>query len=706
MAVAAAGTTPAEPGYRPARFPSISYALGMASIFLGERVLDSGKPQNTAVLLGVALLLVALGARVLRQGTLPPSQRPPERMLLGLYLLGIGAVALYFLNSDLLLRLTGRSLEQRLPRFSGVLSALWPALWLAGTLPVLFVELSLWSMAKAPLLELGRVQSAMRAGLGIAFALVFCFGITYVAAERDVRADFSFFRTSRAGESTKKIVAALDRPVQVHLFFPPANEVREEIEGYFAELSRLSKLLEVQRWDQALHPAKARELGVSGNGAVVIARDALKEQIAFPLELERSRGQLKTLDQEVQKRLLAVTRKRKVAYFTVGHDERSGEAAGDNDKRTTLRTLKAILTDQNFEAKDLGMAQGLGNEVPADAGVVIVAGPRQPFQPAEVTALMRYLDRNGRLLVALDPEAGQTMPELLGPLSLKYNPVTLATDRMYLPINYQESDRINVGLATFSSHVSVTTNSRMGARAPVLMMGAGSLSKQEKTAAGIVNLDMIIRTDSFTWNDVNGNFKHDEGTEVRTTYDVAAAVTKRNASAIAPEEEGRAVVLADSDVLADVAQRVPGNRYLVIDSLRWLGGEERFSGAVSNEEDVPIAHTRKQNLVWFYLSIFLVPTLVLGLGFVMTRRRRSAKRASKAPPGEAPRADGSNRPAAPPAPAPPEPRPRRHRHERSRRSPAGKPGLRGLAAGVLHLAAPGRASDRRGVRAGRHPQRP
>ena len=147
------------------------------------------------------------------------------------------------------------------------------------------------------------------------------------------------------------------------------------------------------------------------------------------------------------------------------------------------------------------------------------------------------------------------MPELLGPLSLKYNPVTLANDKMYMALTYQDSDRVNIGTSSFSSHVSVTTLSRMGAQAPVLMMGAGSLAKQDKTAAGIVNLDFTIRSDPATWNDVNGDFKFTEGSEMRTTYELAAAVTKRNASAISPEEEARVVVTADSDWLADMALR-------------------------------------------------------------------------------------------------------------------------------------------------------
>jgi hypothetical protein len=633
--------SPAPRPYQPARWPSLVFAVGMIAVFLGERVLEVGQAQTIASAGGVALIIAAIVGRLVRQASLPIAHRAPERTLVALYVVGLVAVGLYFLNSDLLLRLTGKGLEQRMPRLSGALLALWPALLIAGTLPVLFVELSLASMAKAPVLELGRIRSALLSGLGIAFALVFCFATSYVASERDKNADFSYFRTSRPGESTKKIVAAFDKPVQVHLFFPPANEVREEVERYFSELARLTKFLEVQRWDTALHPAKARELGVNGNGVIVIARDALKEQIGIPTDINRARGQLKILDQDVQKRLLGVTRKQKVAYLTVGHEERTADPTGDTDRRGTIRTLRSVLTDLNFEPRDLGIGQGLANDVPADAGMVLIIGPRKPFDANEIAALNRYLDKNGRMFIALDPDTDVTLPELLAPLSLKFNNVTLANDRQYLPVNYQDSDRVNIGTASFSSHVSVTTNTRFGNRAPVVFGGAGSLTKLEKTAAGLINLDFTVHAHADTWEDKNGDYKFDEG-EVRKAYELVAAVTRRNASAIHPEEEARVVLMADSDALTDqFIRRVQTNGYVMLDGLRWLGGEERFTGSVSNEEDVPVEHTRKQDLLWFYLSIFAVPALVLGAGFFLTRKRRKARNAPPGPP-----------PAAPPPSAP------------------------------------------------------
>ena len=643
--------TGARGGYRPAVYPTVLYLVGMVAVFLSERVLDTGGTRTACTVLGVILVLAAIAARGTRQSVLPAAFRAPERALLLLYAVGAFSLVLYFLDSDLMIRLAGRSLDQSMPRFAGVLSALWPALWLTATLPIVFVELSLFSMAKAPVIEPLRVRAALLSGVSIALALIFCFAISYIASERDGRVDFSFVRTSRPGESTKKIVRALDKTVTVHLFFPPANEVREEVESYFSELARESKFLSLQRWDQALHPAKARELGVSANGVIVVARDPLKEQLAIPLELDRARGQLRSLDQEFQKRLLGVSRKQKVAYFTSGHDERSDAPAGsENERRAGIQALRSLLVDQGFEPKELGLAQGLGTEVPSDASVVLIFGPGKPFLPEETATLRRYIDKNGRLLLALDPEPKVTFADLLTPLGLEYNPTPLAHESFIYPLTHQISDRLNIGAQNYSSHASVTSLSR--ARAPVLLLDSGYLSRKDKTAAGIVNLDMTIRTEAKTWADKNGDFNFNEGSETRGSYDVAAAVSRRNASAVQPEEEARVVVLADSDCLTDMALRLNlGNKYLVLDLMRWLGGEERFSGAISSEEDVPVAHTRKENTVWFYLSTVAVPAAVLGVGYIVTGRRRRRTRAKTGSSSSA--GTGTPPPGKPPTTSPP-----------------------------------------------------
>lgn len=637
-------------GYRPRRLPSLLFAGGLVGVFIGERALDGGRASNIVTALGVVCVAAALGWRLARLARASRSERTPEGILSAIYGAGALALILYFADGALAVALSGKTLTQSMPRLSGVIGALWPALIASSLLPALLVEMALGAMARAPELDRGRVHAALRTGVGLAATAIFCFSIVYVATERDAKVDLSYFRTARAGEASKRLVRALDKTVNVHLFFPPANEVLEQVDGYFSDLTKESKRLIVKHHDHALEPRLARELGVTGNGVVVIANEdgKLREQIPLPMTLESARNALRTLDQDVHKRIIGVARKDRVAYLTRGHGERAYDPAGEADRRATIKDLKQALTDQGFEPRDLGVAQGLATDVPEDAALVLIVGPQQPFLDEEIAALDRYLDRNGRLLVALDPESGPALDKLLAGLSLRYTPVQLANDRAYWRRAYQVADRVNIATSSYSSHASVSTIGKLGAQAPLIMMGAGHLEKNDKGAVGIVNVHFTVRSEPATWADANGNFELDEGAEFRNTFELGAAVTRRNASALRPEEEARVVVLADSDAIADVVIRNLGNAYLLLDSIRWLAGNEDTGGLIASEEDVAIAHTRKQDVAWFYGTVFAAPALVLGLGFAMTRRRRRDRKNQA--PSSAPTAPASSAPPSPEAP--------------------------------------------------------
>jgi hypothetical protein len=386
----------------------------------------------------------------------------------------------------------------------------------------------------------------------------------------------------------------------------------------------------VTRLDQAVEPARAHELGVSGNGVIVVARDKRREQIAVPAKLESARSKLRVLDQEVHKRLVTVSRGTRVAYFVQGHEERTFDPVGETDRRTTVRLLRDLLSELGFQAKELGLAQGLGHEVPADAGLVLMLGPRRPIMPAETESLLRYFDHKGRLLVALDPEGGDVATALLDRLSLRFNATTLANDQIYWARTRQKTDRIGIATGSYSTHASVAALSQFGLRMPLVLLGAGSLTRPEKPAPDAPSVTFAIHAESNTWNDLDGNFEFDAGKEVRKAYELAAAVSKGST----PEEEGRAFVLADSDALADELVVNRANGLLAVNLVRWLAGDERLAGTINNEEDVPVRHTRKQDVAWFYASVFAAPALVLGIGFTVRRRASRRKAAPPAPTSE------------------------------------------------------------------------
>jgi hypothetical protein len=185
----------------------------------------------------------------------------------------------------------------------------------------------------------------------------------------------------------------------------------------------------------------------------------------------------------------------------------------------------------------------------------------------------------------------------------------------------------------------VSTLSRNSPRAAIVVFGSGSLDKAPGTTGKV---DFAVRSPGSTFNDVNRNYKLDKDLEKSTIYNLAAAVTRPVAGAVAeppkddkakdkkdkdkkdkkPETpEMRAFVTADVDAFSDlVLTNVIGNQVLFVDAMRWLVGEESFSGQVNNEEDVRIEHTKQQDLTWFYSTIFGVPALVLGLGLFARRR--------------------------------------------------------------------------------------
>ncbi|WP_224372936.1 DUF4350 domain-containing protein [Hyalangium versicolor] len=607
---------------------SIAFAVVLVVGLIAERIAGAGTALTATVVVRTVLLL-----GIIVWGGVKLSQASAERRVLWswvllCYVVGFVGLLLFTAQSELGARVLGTPLSQTSPKLAVTFQALFPALLVLSLVPLALLESSAAAMVRAPVLETDRARGALFSGLGTAFVLIFCFSAMYVATQRDVSWDLSYFRTAKPGESTRKIVRGLTDPLQVTLFFPPANDVGEAVAQYFRELGQESPQLQVEQLDQAVEPTKARSLGVTTNGVVVLSRGEQREVYTAGLDIDRARGQLSRLDQEIQKRLLTVARPRRVVYLTEGHGERSDERPiPGQTARPGISQFKELLRGQNVMVQTTSAAQGLGSEVPRDAAAVIIVGPTKEFLPEEVAALRDYFTKGGRLWIALDPD-GPSYESLLAPLGVKFLNTTLANDQVYFRATRQQSDRANLGTANYSSHPSISTLAQLSGQAPVALLNAGAVEPITPPPPGITQ-DVAIRSHEATFPDPNHNFTADPG-EQRNTWPLMVAVEKKDTGS---KDSGRAVVLGDSDALADGVLANLGNAYLALDTLRWLTGEEAISGAVSSEEDVPIQHTREQDVVWFWATVLVAPAMVLGAGFFVTRRR--GRRAPAVPEGGA-----------------------------------------------------------------------
>ena len=87
------------------------------------------------------------------------------------------------------------------------------------------------------------------------------------------------------------------------------------------------------------------------------------------------------------------------AYFTTGHGEKS---PFDLDANYGYSEFVRILEDRNIRVSSIDLS--LIKKVPADAKMIIIAGPKGTFQDQEVASIQNFLNkRGGKLLLAIDP---------------------------------------------------------------------------------------------------------------------------------------------------------------------------------------------------------------------------------------------------------------------------------------------------------------
>lgn len=606
---------------------------GLAALFVGERVL-AGRPVARLVVSGAgALLLVAVAVvRVLRWRRAQGDERAIARVLALGSLGTVLAVAALLVGTEGGVRFLGLDFERvrseshfRHGFLAGGTIALAVSL-----LPVLAAQ---WALRFRPRgvgthrADVLRVREAVAGALNVALAGSFLVLGGYVAAVHDWTLDASYFKTSSPGDAVQEIVRSMDDDLRVLLFFPDVDAVKDELVGYFGQLAAATGKVTVEQIDRLAEPGRAAEHQVSVDGTVVLLRGSRSERFTIPTDLRTARSRLRVLDGEVQGILLRLQRDRLIAYLTVGHGELNDRfrdevpTASRMPSDSGLEALRRLLQLLSYEVRDLGLQTGLGSAVPEDASILMSVGPRRPFLPEEMQAVREYLHGGGSLLLALDPGTDFSLDGLRDDLGVDLGPGMLADEQRHLAQTGGIADRRLIVTNRISAHASATTASRRGVGAGIALVEAGPLV--EVPTGAEVRTRFVVESMESTFADLDGDLRLDEGTESRGTYHLVAAVEGTGDAASAP----RALVYGDADMFSDpVLLSLGMNAALVADGIRWLGREETFAGETISEADVPIVHTREENVAWFYTIILGAPALVLLVGLLRAIRPRLERR--------------------------------------------------------------------------------
>ena len=619
--------------------PWLTWVLlgGLVAVFAGARVF--GSIETLRMGLAVAGAVAVAAATALRIVAWRQAEGEARSMEAILTLCCAGcAVALagFALATDFGVGLAGLEFEEamgerRFKRFFLVASTI---LLSFSLLPALAAQWALAKGGRAGELQVDalRVRQSSASALSVALAGAALIFIGYMASAFDRIADFSYDKTATPGESVREIVLAMDGPLRAALFFPDVHPVKDEALVYLNELARVTGKVVIEEYDRFDDPAAAEEFQARSDGVLHLRRGEAQERIFLGMDLEEARPGLRVLDSQVQAALLQLGRERRKVYLTIGHGELNDPLAAEYPGESglvpdpgqfdagllPLQALRALMGLLNYDVYELGGGDGLANRVPDDADMLMILGPRRPFLEDEMNAVRDYLDRGGALVLALEPGGEFTLEGLREDLGVDYEPAMVMDDEWTL-----STDRRGLVTNQFSMHPAVTTPSRQSLSNSVVMLGPGSFTPLGDREG--VKTESIVESPLSSFADLNGNFTFDEGVEEQRNYFLAVAVERTDGGAGPGEEASagmRALVYADAEIFSDRWIGAMLNPYLVRDGILWLHGEEAFAGEVVSEEDIPVLHTRAENVFWFYTIIFGAPAAVLGLGLAIVYRQR------------------------------------------------------------------------------------
>jgi ABC-type uncharacterized transport system involved in gliding motility auxiliary subunit len=472
--------------------------------------------------------------------------------------------------------------------------------------------------------EIGQSFSGRQARFGtlaaasVLVVLAILAAINYLSTRHNRRWDLTGSKQFSLSDQTKKVLADLKEPVTVRVFARSDDfqRYRDRLDQYTYQ----SKLLTVEYIDPEKRPGLAQQLGVTTLGTTVFAYKGRNEKASSDGEQELTNALIKVIQGRQPK-----------VYFTQGHGEKDTASAD----RTGFNAITGALTSDNFVVDKIVLAQVTA--VPADADVLVVAGPKTDFLGPEIDILKAYLARGGKLFVMLDPvlKADQAQPAALQALLKDWgidagNDVVLDVSGMGRLIGTDESVPV---AASYPSH-PITENFQLLTAYPL----ARSMSPIEGGTNGHT-AQRLVETSRSSWAEtnlkgLNGSepAKLDD-TDKKGPVSLAAAVAapvatpaeapKDGAAADAKKAETRLVAFGDADFASNAALGVQGNRDLFLNTVNWLAQQENLiSIRAKDPEDRRITLTEDQQRRIFYLTVLIVPGLILLAGVQTWWRRR------------------------------------------------------------------------------------
>ncbi|MDP7033448.1 MAG: Gldg family protein [Planctomycetota bacterium] len=484
--------------------------------------------------------------------------------------------------------------------------------------------------------------------LALVAALALLILSNYLGARHYTRFDLSGVGAFTLSPKTLNVLEELDVDIDVVFLFDPAaaelpfdrdlvesaaGMTRDLLDEYMAVSSRIHKTTleihrDLDRVKQLVERYSIRRrnvvLLVSGSRHRIIPIEELARPTAFGFGPQDRRIESFTGEEAMTSGILRLTRESSFRlYWTQGHGEKDPE----NENKRLAKQLQ--LDGYELESLDLQAVK----QIPEDARIVIINGPRRTFLPQEIELLKSYLLEGGRLFLALEP----TVTTGLEAISQWFQ-VEPRDDLVVHRARQARQGGEGKILLELAADTRVLTND-LAKEHPVtaflhrrnigvFLPEARSLTSTTDPLEGDVRVWPLIRSSEESWSESSYREEEVRPDETDPKGPLTLAFAARRYLGPADESGQRphaqAILIGDSDFTDDRAIEYHGNLDLAQAMISWLAGRERLieiNPRATDQRRIELDEDQRAQMGRLVLVILPLLAFTGGVGVWLIRRR-------------------------------------------------------------------------------------
>lgn len=209
--------------------------------------------------------------------------------------------------------------------------------------------------------------------------------------------DMSSTQIYSLGDTTKELVAKLDKDVTIYVVADPSS-VDKRITSFINRYKDLSSHIQIETVDSVLHPDQVKKLNAKDN-TILVSCDATNKtesiQLSDIIKMDQMSyyyyGQSKETEFDGEGQLTGaishvINDVQKVVYVTEGHDE---AAFGT--------TVTDLLKKSNLSVSSVNLLKD--GSIPEDCELLLINAPSKDLANDEKDMIAKYLDGGGNVMV-------------------------------------------------------------------------------------------------------------------------------------------------------------------------------------------------------------------------------------------------------------------------------------------------------------------